>query len=729
MTPTPLNDDPISDLRDHEADTTKASQGISTPTQLPMSTQSLKFKSPDRAEGSDNIQAYAMLDFENFTFYVQTMQILLGRLVEGDTSTDSLDVHLGQQKAISRRHAKIFYNFGNQRFELSVVGRNGAFVDDMFVESGVTLPLKDNTRIQIGETRFKFILPTDETVSNSKNGKQIKPINPSDAVSLKTSFSNTQENSSGSSREGSLTPQHMKGAETKSAPVLKLGDDFVNELRANAEASVVKREEAAAAAAAFARDGTSSPIPDSLNAFAGRSQQFIQSAKDRLKKPLKPVKKVYKPEEIPEEYRTKPNFSYSTLIAECLRQKGTQKGMSLSEIYKGIQELYPYYYYCPDGWQSSVRHNLSLNKSFRKVCKEGKGWLWGLDEEYFAEKERLKRKQIELANIKATQHLQTLSQQFQQQQPPRSSPETSSSPANETNTPETNSGSKLSGDTKKALSYLQKELIRLTKDRKMYDKETTTQILTQALAMTIAQVNQAAKNAGIQGFPLVTLIDKNPAHITKILSAALNAATIQVTKKKGLTPPASTPPPAPPATKPAEPVPPRSAAQQFARPSPQVPKPLASSNSIKPISSIQAGNSSAHPPTSHSPIPSIRKPQYYGKPSSVVPPNAKPVNKPGLQKQTSYDNESIQLQFQKFSHPTPPVTAVSKNKPELEDMELKMMLDNMDTDKDTPKELDLDNFLAQHSQEVDFETRKRSLDTLDLTKEDEPEYKSSKVEQ
>ncbi|KAH3659122.1 hypothetical protein OGATHE_006338, partial [Ogataea polymorpha] len=91
----------------------------------------------------------------------------------------------------------------------------------------------------------------DETVSNSKNWKQIKPINPSDAVSLKTSFSNTQENSSGSSREGSLTPQHMKGAETKSAPVLKLGDDFVNELRANAEASVVKREEAAAAAAAI----------------------------------------------------------------------------------------------------------------------------------------------------------------------------------------------------------------------------------------------------------------------------------------------------------------------------------------------------------------------------------------------------------------------------------------------------------------------------------------------
>ncbi|KAG7824421.1 hypothetical protein KL919_002007 [Ogataea angusta] len=725
MTSTLSGDDPLSDCNESTASSAKQVHGTDSSLQLPMAMQSSKGKSFEHGEGSDHIQAYAMLDFENFTFYVQTMQILLGRLVEGDTSTDSLDIHLGQQKAISRRHAKIFYNFGNQRFELSVVGRNGAFVDDIFVENGVTLPLKDKTRIQIGETRFMFILPTDETVTDS-NGKQIKPINPSDAVSLKTSFSNNHATSSGSSREGSSTPQRPKVIDSKSSTVPKLGDDFVNELRASAEASVVKREEAAAAAAA-ARNGSQLSMVDGVNALsaAGRAQQSLQSAKDKLKKPLKTVKKVYKPEEIPEEYRTKPNFSYSTLIAECLRQKGTERGMSLSEIYKGIQELYPYYYYCPDGWQSSVRHNLSLNKSFRKVCKEGKGWLWGLDEEYFAEKERLKRKQIELANIKATQHLQTLSQQFQQH-PTRPESQSSSSPAPEPNSSES-SNSKLSGDTKKALSYLQQELIRLTKDRKMYDKETTTQILTQALAMTIAQVNQAAKNAGIQGFPLVTLIDKNPAHITKILSAALNAATIQVTKKKGLPPPSSSP--APPVSKPVEPAPARSNIQQFARPTPPVPKPLATSGSIKSISSAQAGIASTTPsPSSSSPIPSIRKPQYYGKPSSVAPSSSRSINKPVQQKQSQYDNESIQLQFQKFSQPTPPAAPVAKPKSELEDLDMKLMLDGMDHDKDTSKELDLDKFLAQHSGEVELDSKKRTLDSLDSTKDQEPDPKSSKIE-
>lgn len=86
------------------------------------------------------VSAYARLDFQSFTFYVQTLQVILGR---GAENSSMVDVDLGPVKAISRRHAKIFYNFGTQRFEMSVLGRNGAFVDDTFVDSGSTVPLKD----------------------------------------------------------------------------------------------------------------------------------------------------------------------------------------------------------------------------------------------------------------------------------------------------------------------------------------------------------------------------------------------------------------------------------------------------------------------------------------------------------------------------------------------------------------------------------------------------------
>lgn len=88
------------------------------------------------------VSAYARLDFPSFTFYVQTLQVILGRGAES-AGRSMVDVDLGSAKAISRRHAKIFYNFGTQRFELSVLGRNGAFVDDKFIETGATVPLRD----------------------------------------------------------------------------------------------------------------------------------------------------------------------------------------------------------------------------------------------------------------------------------------------------------------------------------------------------------------------------------------------------------------------------------------------------------------------------------------------------------------------------------------------------------------------------------------------------------
>lgn len=236
------------------------------------------------------VSAYARLDFDNFTFYVQTLQVVLGRRPANGSS--NVDVHLGTAKAISRRHAKIFYNFATQRFELTVLGRNGAFVGDMFVEADSTVPLKDKAKIQIGQIAFTFNLP-------------------------------------------------------------------------NSDADDAKSEEA-------------TPNQDSAQ---------MQPPKEKRK-----PRREYKPEEIPPEYREKPAHSYSHLITESLR--GHPQGLSLADIYEAIMDLFPYYRYCQPGWQNSVRHNLSSSKSFRKVSKEGKGWLWGLDEDYLAEKERQKQRAV-----------------------------------------------------------------------------------------------------------------------------------------------------------------------------------------------------------------------------------------------------------------------------------------------------------------------------------------------
>ena len=420
------------------------------------------------------IFAYARLDFQSFTFYVQTLHAIIGRRSENDFS-HKVDVNLGPSKSISRRHAQIFYNFGTGRFELSIIGKNGAFVDDIFVEKGNTVPLRNKTKIQIGQIPFQFILPEQERNDDSKS-----PEN-ADITESEISIKNPKKNEAKPKKKITAGTKPKK-AQTKPA---------------------VKKE----------------------------------------KKPPKIPKKVYSLEEIPVEYRTKPTVSYSAMLTTCIRKYSTAKGMSLSEIYAGIRDLFPYYKYCPDGWQSSVRHNLSLNKSFRKVSKEGKGWLWGLDEEYIAERERQKKKQSEIAVAKAqAAQLKLEQQQHKLQQVPQRGKKDIVSQKSNVNARKQNISQTLAAnraasnrkntasDNQRTMKYLQEQLVILTRDRKGLSKQVIAAILTQALAMTINQVTQAAKNKGITGNPLTALMDKNPQHLNLILAAAVNAATAKVTK-------------------------------------------------------------------------------------------------------------------------------------------------------------------------------------------------------
>lgn len=46
------------------------------------------------------------------------------------------------------------------------------------------------------------------------------------------------------------------------------------------------------------------------------------------------------------------------------------KRLPVKDIYNWILEHFPYFANAPTGWKNSVRHNLSLNKCFKKVDKE-----------------------------------------------------------------------------------------------------------------------------------------------------------------------------------------------------------------------------------------------------------------------------------------------------------------------------------------------------------------------
>lgn len=132
-------------------------------------------------EDDGPISAYAKLEFPGFSYYIQTLDVLIGRRpgnaaagttppledggpsgikqITGTRQEGHVDVDLGPMKSISRHHARIFYNPpsmmtpgdlsayrgqmlpGEGTFVLEVLGRNGAFVDDVYCDRGSCVPL------------------------------------------------------------------------------------------------------------------------------------------------------------------------------------------------------------------------------------------------------------------------------------------------------------------------------------------------------------------------------------------------------------------------------------------------------------------------------------------------------------------------------------------------------------------------------------------------------------
>jgi forkhead box protein K len=98
---------------------------------------------------ADKISAYYSLAFPNFTYYLQTLTVTIGRrpipsaaaTAAPSSDVGLVDVDLGPLKSVSRLHARIEYEEEEERFVLAVLGRNGAWVDGIWAGCGSKVPL------------------------------------------------------------------------------------------------------------------------------------------------------------------------------------------------------------------------------------------------------------------------------------------------------------------------------------------------------------------------------------------------------------------------------------------------------------------------------------------------------------------------------------------------------------------------------------------------------------
>ena len=116
------------------------------------------------------------------------------------------------------------------------------------------------------------------------------------------------------------------------------------------------------------------------------------SKEKRPSKPPRSPSPVFDEATLTPEQLTKPPQNYIVLIHEALSNSETG-AMALPQIYRAMQRKYPYFKLRATtvGWQSSVRHNLSQNAAFRKIERDGKGWMWGLVPGVSIEKEKKRR--------------------------------------------------------------------------------------------------------------------------------------------------------------------------------------------------------------------------------------------------------------------------------------------------------------------------------------------------
>jgi hypothetical protein len=346
-----------------------------------------------RNEGK-NIAAFAKIAARDWCFFVQDTRVLIGRADSAirphpassqpdhaglppppSPATHSawgVHIDLGPERQVSRVHAEINFNQLDQVWYILVNSRNGLKLDDRSLTKGQVEPLHSGICIGIMGTQMLFLLANGEDNFHPMLWRQVK-----------------NEDAAESDNDANLPPKpHQHAHPSGPTPKREHYDPFP-------PSSHPRHKQQSSQA--FYSQMTSTPgrLPPGTpmtfrneNDARGKgspatfARGMMFDSNDDIDYGHDSSKDI------------KPPHSYAQLIGQAILSS-EEEMLTLSNIYDYIKFRYAFFRYTNAGWQNSIRHNLSLNKSFEKVARRtdepGKGMKWKIAD---SEREEFIKKQM-----------------------------------------------------------------------------------------------------------------------------------------------------------------------------------------------------------------------------------------------------------------------------------------------------------------------------------------------